>query len=344
MPPARRLVAFLRQYGKTLRGLLIFTHDHPDPDAIASAFALGYLAKTIAGLPSRIVYRGAMGRTENRVMVHLLKIPMHLFKNPKDLKRFPTWAMVDTQPGFGNNPLSGSQSVSLVVDHHPPSAGSKQARCAVIVPKVGATSVILAQALLAVRCPIPRPLATALVYGILSETQNFARQTQDLEIRTYHKILPLCDLRLLALIQNPQKPKAFFLTIRRCLENAFSVGPFIGAHLGWVKTPELVAQTADFLLTLEGMKWSVCTGRYRNRLHISLRAIRPGLHAGHLLQRVLKESHRAGGHWTMAGGSIPVPAHGGPDGWKALEERLVEDLRTHLLKGRKVPVRFPFRA
>lgn len=343
MRSARRLLRFLRERGKDLGPLLILTHDHPDPDAVASAFALAHLARVEGGLPTRMAYAGVIGRVENQTMVRLLRIPIHPLRPRVDFQRFPSVALVDTQPEFGNNPFPKEAQAALVVDHHPTSRRTLHVLCAVIEPKVGATSVILVQALLAARCPIPCALATALAYGIISETQDLGRETRDLEIQTYQQILPLCDLRALALIQNPPRPQEFFRTLRRSLENAFAMGPLIGAHLGCIEAPDLVSQTADFLLTAEGMRWSVCTGRYRDRLHVSLRATRPGIHAGRLLQGILQERERAGGHWSMAGGSVQIAHPRRALEWKRVERRVITGLVRRLFKGRQRAIAFPFR-
>ena len=343
MRSARQLLEFLRKRNGDLGPLLILTHNHPDPDAVASAFALAHLAKWVAGIPTRIAYAGIIGRVENQTMVRILKIPVHPLRARVDFQKYPSVALVDTQPDFGNNPFPKEAQAALVVDHHPVSH-TDHALCSVIEPKVGATSVILAQALLKARYPIPVNLATALAYGIISETQDLGRETRDLEIQTYQRILPLCDIRSLALIQNPPRPPEFFQTVKRSLDNAFITGPLIGAHLGAVRTPDLVALTADFLLTYQGMRWSVCTGRYQGRLHVSLRAMRPGIHAGRLLQEILQEKEQAGGHGSMAGGSEQIADPRRESAWRKAQKQVVDRLLRRLFKGRSKKILFPFRA
>ena len=71
----RQLLAFLGQHRQRLAPLLILIHDFPDPDALASAFALQHLAHSAFDIPSRIAYGGELGRTENRMMVRMLRIP-----------------------------------------------------------------------------------------------------------------------------------------------------------------------------------------------------------------------------------------------------------------------------
>ena len=49
--------------------VLILPHNDPDPDAIAGAVALRHLLAQAAGLPSEIVYRGMIGRAENKALI-----------------------------------------------------------------------------------------------------------------------------------------------------------------------------------------------------------------------------------------------------------------------------------
>lgn len=49
--------------------ILILPHNDPDPDAIASAIALRHLLQERLNVESTIVYRGIVGRAENRAMV-----------------------------------------------------------------------------------------------------------------------------------------------------------------------------------------------------------------------------------------------------------------------------------
>lgn len=341
MKNAGPLLKYLRAQGKSLSPLLILTHNHPDPDAIASAFVLQYLFKSLCGVRARIAYGGIVGRIENQTMVRHLDIPVHPLKPKRDFKRFRHVALVDTQPKFENNAVPEGMFVDLVIDHHPRSC-PRPAKRSFIVPEAGATSVILAQALLRLKQPVPRRLATSLSYGILSETQDLGRDTRDLDIRVYKELLPWCDMRSLALIQNPQKSKEFFRVLNRSLDKAFVVGELIGVHLESVDTPDRVSQTADFLLSYEGVRWAVCTGRFQNTLHISLRAIRPKVHAGRLLRQVLRTKIRAGGHRSVAGGSVSFKPPVRKYRWRRAESQVISRLLKQLSYHRS-KLTFPFR-
>lgn len=314
---ARRLVAWLTQ--KAPKSLLILTHDHPDPDALASAWALSLVAHKVARTRVRIAYGGIVGRRENRMMLDSLALPAVPLR-PGDLDSGPV-ALVDTQPPFRNNrfPFPKRRRPDIVIDHHPRSPET-DARLVLIDTSVGATTTIMAEALQAAGVSITRRLATAIVYGIGSETQNLGRETSPRDAAAYTTFLPKADLNVLWRISNPRRPGSFFANLARGIRGAFIWRDVIGVHLRELPTPDRVAQMADFLLTHEGMRWSVVTGRYDGRLHVSLRTTSVTTHAGRTLRAMLGGGHRAGGHRMIAGGSMEV-GRGVPERvWRRAEE------------------------
>ena len=333
----RKLLRFLSKKKGSLSPLLIVMHDYPDPDAIATAMALQYLAERAHGVRSRIVYKGIIGRVENRAMVSLLKIPIHKVR-PSDIRSYENAALIDTQPEFENNPYPRNKKVTLVIDQHP-YVKRPFAELAIIDTDCGATSVILTQALLLSGLEIPKRIATALAYGILSDTLNLYRAHRADIIQTYLDILPLCDMRALIRIQNPPKSKKFFITLNRGLQDARAFHGLIVAHLGEVEHPDLVSEIADFFLTYKGMERSLCTGRYKGKLHVSLRSNRLTDETPEILRDIFDDRKEAGGHDMVAGGSFHVRGND-KDGtrWQDAEAMLV----SRLLKRLRLPSRADF--
>lgn len=304
-------------------GLLIFTHDYPDPDSIASAYALYFLAQVRFGIPSRIVYGGSIGRAENQTMVKVLKIPVRELIPGTDLKWASHVALVDSQPSFANNSLPPRRKPLVVIDHHPRSKGTR-ADFLIVQQKYGATATILSEILIQHRMRVPTSLVTALVYGIGSETQNLGREAGPHDVQAYLKLFPQCDTRLLARIQNPPRPRTFFTTLGKVLKRAFTTSSIIGAHLGKVETPEFVPQMADFLITCERMGWAISTGRYQDRLMVSLRTRHPKGKAGRLLRRIVGGRGKAGGHGMIAGGWVNVNRPKSELAWVEAEHDIVK--------------------
>ncbi len=284
-------------------GVVICTHRNPDPDSISSALALRYLLEHAGGVRAVVAYEGVIGRAENRAMVSLLRL--HL----RPLESLPAidWgqvALVDTQPRSGNNSYPRAARPLLVIDHHP-ALKTTVATWADIRPGYGATATILAEYLHLSGLAIPAWLATALAYGISSETRDLGRGAGEKDMDAYLRLYPRVRKRILARIEHPRRPRSYFAVLDRALHRAVCYRNVIGSRLGEVETPDSVAEIADFLLAHERMGWSVVTGRHGGQLYISLRAVR-GRGAGHLLRELLRERGTAGGHGRMAGGQIDI--------------------------------------
>lgn len=340
---SRRILRFLSLHRENISPLLILTHDHPDPDALASAYALHYLAKQAYGIQSKIVYDGIIGRTENKEMVRILKMPIHRLR-PSALRTYPHVALVDTQPAFENNPFPKDREATIVLDQHP-SVKKPNARLAIIDTEVGATSVILAQAMLLKKIEIPQPVATALVYGILSDTMNLYRTHNADIVETYLKILPHSNLLALSRIQNPVRTRSFFTALNRGIYQAMVRSRLIISHLWDVENPDLVSQVADYLVTYKSMQWCLCTGRRKGYLHVSLRLARTSKgNAGEILRDIFVDRGRAGGHGFIAGGSLPVGIEASEEKWKETEEAIVHRLMKRLRISQKREFYYPFRS
>lgn len=324
---ARRLVKLLAEKGKSLSPLTILTHDHPDPDALASAWALAHLAQSLGKIRTRIVYGGMIGRAENRMMAERLFLPARPLRKG-ELAGVPHLALVDTQPPFKNNRCPPRRIPDLILDHHPRHADT-HSDMALIDESVGATTTILVEALMAAGLRVPGRLATAIVYGIGSETQNLGREATTRDMEAYQALWPKANMKTLWRISYPQRPEAFFMTLAHAVREAFVIGRVVGANLGEVNTPDRVAQMADFLLTLEKMQWSIVTARYQGRLHVSLRANDPGAGAGRLLKRLLGGGNRGGGHGMIAGGSLELGAEAPEQEWRAAEEKVVTEFLAY---------------
>ncbi len=338
---AQQLLNFLSQRRDSLSPLLILTHNYPDPDGLAAAFALSYLAQQHFGIASKIAYGGMIGRRENKAMVKLLKIPVRKFR-PDLLKKHRGFAVVDTQPKFKNNPFPDNRKASIIIDQHA-SMEKPLAELAIVDTECGATCVIVAQALLLQEGSIPAKIATALVYGILSDTLDLYRARRADVIQTYLSIIPHCDLRLLAQIQNPTQSKSFFITLHRALNGAILHRRLMVSHLGFVANPDLVSQMADFLLTYEGTQWSFCTGRFRGSIYASLRTSVSNAQAGEVLRAVFDNPRQAGGHANIAGGSYKIGKNPTEEQWRQAEKSLQEKLFRKLRRSSKAEYRRPFK-
>ncbi len=315
-------LAELDQILLSQRRLLIVLHDNPDPDALASGAALSYLARKRCGVSATIAYGGIIGRAENRAMVRELKIPARHISRLRP-SSYGNIALVDTQPGSGNNSLPSEVPATLVIDHHPLRRGVK-AGFIEVKPDYGATATIMVEWLLASGVDIPANLATALSYAISSETQDLGRETSERDVHAYLAVYSRSSIRKLARIIHAKLPRSYFQTLARALHQAVSFRNVICAHLGDVPTPEIVPEIADLMVRHERIGWSLCTGRFDGSLILSVRSTHAGAKAGRLLRRLVANRGRAGGHDMTAGGRIPLE-QGRNENPQLLEEKLAQD-------------------
>lgn len=332
------LAALAERVGRDGKGgrWLVLTHDNPDPDALASAQLLTRLLRQGFGQKVTAAYGGIIGRAENREMVRALHLKFSHIRH-LSLKHYRHFALVDSQPRTGNNQLPPRLAPDLVFDHHP-LRPKTQAGVLDVRPRYGSTATILAEYLLAASVPISHPLATALIYAIRTETQDFAREFTGPDKAIYDHFFPQADHRLLARIQSPRLPLTYFRILHEALEGLEGVDSLVISHLESVDQPDIVPEIADLLLRLEGKTWSLVTGYYGERLYLSIRTTNPRADAGALMRRLLAQRGKGGGHGMMAGGWID--ASRAPSGdRRELQRKLGAKLARELKKNPDKTVR-----
>src|SRR5437016_4234101 len=154
----------VKEHFEGAESVLILLQDDPDPDAIASGLAL----RQVLGRNKQTAPLGSFGkvtRPENIAMVKLLEIEIEKVTK-SSLGKFDRIAVVDLQPPHLAAP---SDHVDLVIDHHPEQF-NYISHIKDIRPSYGATSTILLEYLLCTNSNIGTRLATAMLYGITSDT------------------------------------------------------------------------------------------------------------------------------------------------------------------------------
>jgi nanoRNase/pAp phosphatase (c-di-AMP/oligoRNAs hydrolase) len=296
-----RLVAAVRG----ARQVLILPHNDPDPDAIASAVALRELLAHIADVECRIAYRGIIGRAENQALVRYLDRPLHRLTAAALGESTPI-ALVDTQPGAGNNALPAHATPAIVFDHHPWQKATGAAAFADVRADWGSTATILTEYLQLAGVELSKPLATALFYGIKTDTSGLIRGASTADVTAYIYLQSRLDVKALVEIERAQVPVDYFQQLDAALHSAQVYDEVVLSFLGSMHRPDLAAELADLLLRLQGVQWAVCMGVYKQELIVSVRTRSRKGGAGRLIQQVVGDSGTAGGHGTMAAGHVPL--------------------------------------
>jgi len=309
--------------------VLILPHNDPDPDAIASALALRHLLAEQVGLEGHITYRGIIGRAENKALVRYLGRPLRRLTS-SDLHQPVPIALVDTQPGAGNNALPSKSTAAIVFDHHPWREATAAVGFADVRPDLGATSTILTEYLQAAEIEPAPPLATALFYGVKTDTMGLSRAASPADVAAYFYLQPRIDVEILAEIEQAQVPVEYFQKLNTTLHAARIYDGVVISYMGSMGHPDLAAEMADILLRLKGTQWVVCIGIYNDKLILAVRTRSRRGRAERLVQAVVDDRGTAGGHGTMAGGRVPLQGGDPEQMARQLGQRALQYLQVPL--------------
>lgn len=321
------------------RNAVCLTHDNPDPDSMASAAGVAWLLDELCGVPCKVAYGGIIGRAENRAMTRALRLQLvpvsKIVFEEQDLI-----ALVDTQPDATNHSLPAHYFPDIVVDHHPPRPSSRLVPFAEVGGDFGATSTVLVKLIRAAGLIPPTQVATALFYGIKSDTRDLGREYSAADTQAYSWLFPYVDLHVLSQIEHPQVPARLFESYHQAFEQARVHRFAVVTDLGPVFNPDVVAEIADRMLSLEGMKWSLALGEYEGMLYISLRTNDRRMNAGRLIREIAETiGGSAGGHGAMAGARLSL---GGMDRaertafGKMLTRKFLDEFGLQGVRGRRL--------
>ncbi len=288
----------LRDSLKDAKTVAVLLQDDPDPDGLASALALRkILGRNAQSAP--IVSFGRITRPENMAMAKLLEIEVRTVTT-EELNTFDKRLLVDCQPSFFKNRVV---QADVIVDHHPKS----QLPPSVTPPllediheDVGALSSLMVQYLRAADIELSERLATALLYGIKTDTLILNRQVSDVDLESFIYLYPRINGGILRRIERPELPLSYLKAFRAGLGDLYSQNGLVILPLGRVDRDEWVPQGADFALQVEGAEKAIACGVWGNQIVISGRVCSSKVHCGDLFKKVFLPLGVAGGHRTMA--------------------------------------------
>ena len=280
--------------------VLIVCHDNPDPDALASALAMKHLCDSM-GHSSTIIHGGMIEHQQNRAMVRLLDMDLR--------KLILDWEIEDllnesdivicvdfSHPG-ANNILPESCVPHIVIDHH--TSEERPAGDVILVrSEFAATSSLVASVLMNSGIEMNSNVATALAFGIRTDTLGFTRSFNAVDLSAW------IDWVLLRTFQSPPRSQEVLSIFREALSNATLENGLMLAPISNMVDRDALSQVADFLLPTEGVNIVVSYGVRMSKVILSARSSKDSLHIGKILSRNFAKGS-AGGHRSLAGGQIP---------------------------------------
>lgn len=279
-------------------GILI----NADPDSMASAMAL----KRILGKEVKhvLVYRvNSINRADNLAFVKFLTVDQ---KHIRHLKRpeISKWALVDSQPH--HHKLFMDRDYDIIIDHHPVTEPIR-AGFLDIREDYGANASIMTEYLKVGKIKPSPKLATALFYGIKTDTHNFVWTSNPHDMNAFKYLYRFVNFRMLRKIESSEMMRDMVATYRMAMERFVLIRDIAFVHMERVDNPDTLVLIADFFMKIAEIEWSIVSGVHNKKLIVILRYA--GFHgdAGKTASMIFgRWEGSAGGRLNAARAEIPL--------------------------------------
>lgn len=255
---------------KTLKGakgkrLLICIKGYPDPDNIASSIALAYMANQFE-IQVTIIHFDQISHHENRALVKKLDLDFEQYSDQFDYTSYDYFAINDSQNAELPFKLPATCKLLVFVDHHK-RLGEMDGEFVDIRENVGSTSAIYGEYLAHSAFNFNgdssehTKIATALMHGIRSDTDNFVNATEK-DYSASEFLSKFVDKDLLELISRQSIPAKTMDLTQIALQRKDIRSTYMFSGVGFVREEDRdgIGQCADYLLHREGIDTVVVYG------------------------------------------------------------------------------------
>jgi nanoRNase/pAp phosphatase (c-di-AMP/oligoRNAs hydrolase) len=272
-----------------------------DPDALACAMAvkrlLRYRVKSIT-----ISYPNEVRRLSNITMMEVLKVQTEKLQSLK-LSDYTKKVMLDSQPP--HLPIFENMQFDAVIDHHPVT-NSWKATYVDIRPDYGAAASIMVEYLRAAELKPSVYLATALFYAIKVDTHNFDKKARIADAISFRYLFDIANQNLVRKIELSELRMSELGYFKTALAEMKVSKGRLYAHVGRVRSPDILVIIADFLNQVHDISWVLVSGIHGERLVVIFRCDGYKRNAGKLAEKIFGEHGSAGGHREAARAEVPL--------------------------------------
>jgi len=262
------LLKKINNFNGSYKNILIYINGSPDPDAIASSFALQIILSVI-GIDSKIVAEKKLSLPQNKLFVEKLKIPISYKVSSIKIKDYQGYAILDFQsPDIDF--LSDKLPCLIHIDHHKAVESSVAPTIKYIDEKVGSASTILTFLIQLIKDKITEEsfttISTALLYGIQTDTDKYEHASaKDYEAIKF--LSPFADNVFLNSISNIPVSRESMELIYKAIDNKQIYKEWLITGIGVIdkNIRDEVAMVADFLLKREEVNTCVVTSLVKDK-------------------------------------------------------------------------------
>jgi nanoRNase/pAp phosphatase (c-di-AMP/oligoRNAs hydrolase) len=212
-------------------------------------------------------------------------------------------ALIEASIPSRNNVLPEDVTPNLVFDHHPVDMSSVKGDFVDIQTNIGATATIMTKYIRQLNLKPDTSLATALLYGIRTDTKEFTRNTSSDDLNAASYLSPLVDKNIMNQLEHPPMGLETLDIIGRAIRNKEIRGSYLASFVEFINDRDALPQAAEMMLHLEGVYTVLVFGINDDKVQLSARSRDSRVNLGLILQSAFGELN-SGGHATMAAGAI----------------------------------------
>jgi nanoRNase/pAp phosphatase (c-di-AMP/oligoRNAs hydrolase) len=235
---------------KKYKNIIIIILGSPDPDALASAYALKILLSTVS-INSDIIITKKISLSQNRAFVKYLDIPLTLQKDFSPDK-YDAYIVPDFQTNIVEG-ITGVIPCAAHIDHHTITDKKKPADFSLIKTDAGSTSSLVALMIKDLTPPINKKdlisASTALIFGIQTDTDKYEHATP-IDIEALRYLSEFSDKDIINKINGIPISPVTMRCYRKATENqhVYKDWRFYGIGYIDITNRDSIAITADLLL------------------------------------------------------------------------------------------------
>ena len=265
------------------------------------SFALHHLL-SLNGIKSEIIYVNTIEKLNSKTMMGIFEIEMAV-KN-KNFKSDPNDYIILIDSQIGNSNITNLRGNNLaVIDHHK-DMHSNQYLYKDVQEDIGACSTIIAEYYREAGIKPTVNVATALLYGIMNDTNNLTRGNNFKDLDNFYWLYQIADFTKIKQLRMNEIGRDDLIAYAKALECIEIYGNIAFVHIEDCND-SLLGTISDLVYTIEGISIVVSYATRYNGVKFSIRSGEDHISADDLVLSILNNKGVGGGHKEMAGGFIP---------------------------------------
>ncbi len=289
----KKAALFLEAVSK-YSSIAIYIPGSPDPDAIASAFAIKMILKQHM-IDSDIFAEKKLSLPQNQAFVDRLKIPV-IFDKDININKYKAYIVPDFQDNRVEN-ISDKIPCAAHLDHHSESKNTVKSDFSLIRTDVGSTSTLVAHILKNLNIDFSEEdmgaMATALMFGIQTDTDKYNKITS-LDIEALSFLSEFADRKILQGINSMLPSPETLLYYNKAKKNEFVYKDWGFYSIGYIdaRYRDSIAISADMILNNSNHKAVAVFAVIENHekpemyLDVSLRAASKSVDLNGIIKRI----------------------------------------------------------